>query len=598
MYYSEVSLSSSLVTKFLANIGIEVKDIVVKVLPCEFGIENNNLERQPTVMLRVNHFTFEKQRSTIKRAHTDVKLEEMKDDISLTDSITSPSVASNIAEEPIPDILNILKKKVFKIGQISLHLLSSPFGTESHNNQQKWGELEFPYTFPPIRHLSTLLCIGNPENPSESSFEISLNQSEENERLFNIKSTIPSIESIIDPLQLCTLNAFLKTTSFICSKEAKIDTEEIQNPIESLSQSIIKDLTEENPQNSDIKSTIEEIRKGLDLDSLVSSTDSHGMFTSKHLISFDFEVDLKLVCISLIHDWSNSNRLYDRTFDGYFRIGKDQQCGFKQQQDVSIPGSHFLFELQELRVQGGYSQNISVNVSVKDLALYNYVLNEWKLPTEKEVKAGLKGICNLNQKLESTMTEKELKRKTEISKIQKTAIKRTTIRGQQKKQMPNLGASVGHIDDDESVYMSTYDKNEDNDDNESFKSFVDNRQSVTRSEMSSMIHESQFMDAIDDPDVWFMNKQSQHFSLIPLLTMKSFEDIKKSKPGYNDNKAMFSSMASQDDLKKSLMASTGVVATSPNFNFQLSHHLIDDNLLKGNNDSSSDSASEEERPLD
>lgn len=33
MYYSEVSLSSSLVTKFLANIGLSAQDIVVKILP-------------------------------------------------------------------------------------------------------------------------------------------------------------------------------------------------------------------------------------------------------------------------------------------------------------------------------------------------------------------------------------------------------------------------------------------------------------------------------------------------------------------------------------------------------------------------------------
>lgn len=156
MYISEVSLSSSLVTKFLSNIGISVKNVVIKLLPCEFGKEHTDLENLPTLIVRLDHFTFEKQERELKRTESFENTEGEKLEQKLSETITTQS-EPNSSEVPIPDMLNILKRKVVRLGQISVHLLSSPFGTEMHKDESKWAGLEFPYTFPPIRHLSTLL---------------------------------------------------------------------------------------------------------------------------------------------------------------------------------------------------------------------------------------------------------------------------------------------------------------------------------------------------------------------------------------------------------------------------------------------------------
>jgi len=175
----EVSLSTTLITKFLSNIGLNLKDIVIKIIPCEFGIENANLENIPTLMLRMNSLNFGKNPSSSEKLQESVNIED-----------TSSSVAdSTLTERPIPHILMILKSKFLKIGQISVHMLSSPFGSEIYNNP-KWENLEFPYTFPPINHISTLLCLGNPDIPSACAFELSMKQDEENERLFHISSNV------------------------------------------------------------------------------------------------------------------------------------------------------------------------------------------------------------------------------------------------------------------------------------------------------------------------------------------------------------------------------------------------------------------------
>lgn len=341
-------------------------------------------------------------------------------------------------------------------------------------------------------------------------------------------SDLTAIELVVDPLQISTLNAFSKHIDSICAKTVDIDSAEAtENPIEEISKTIIKDFTEDGAKDEDIRKTINEIRKGLNIDNLVTSTDSIGGFVPKQNLVFDFEFQLKMMSLTVIHDWSNSNRLYDRVFEAYYFFEKNHTCGLKAQSDICIPGSHFLFELRDLKLKGSYSHNAYLKMSINELALYDYVLSDWKLPSTKELKTGFKNSANLTQKLINTMTEKDLKRKSEIRKICKSGFKRSSIRQKQHKgSFITARGSIGHIDDmKESNYETAYDQEVD-DDNESFKSFAMELPQASQSEMSSLIEESKFMDAFDNADIWFLNSQNQHFSAIPILTIKSFETIK------------------------------------------------------------------------
>ena len=132
-------------------------------------------------MLRLNHINFTK-----PEIENSAPLEESAGVNEGEESIMDTTVH----ERPIPHILMVLKSKVLKVGQISLHLLSSPLGNEMDHDSLKWEGMEFPYSFPPVNHLTTLLCIGNPDDPSASSFDLSMTQSEENRKLFKIKSKI------------------------------------------------------------------------------------------------------------------------------------------------------------------------------------------------------------------------------------------------------------------------------------------------------------------------------------------------------------------------------------------------------------------------
>lgn len=223
------------------------------------------------------------------------------------------------------------------------------------------------------------------------------------------------------------------------------------------------------------------------------------------------------------------------------------------------------------------------------------------MPTEKELKSINKSGGTCNQFLRHTMTEKELKRKTEISKIQKTAMKRTSIRAPSNKGQTDLHHSTDNLTKhgNDSVYLSAYGENESHDDNESFKSFAMDAD-LQHSQMSSMIDESKFEDAIDDPDVWFVSKQNQHFSQIPILTMKSFTQIAKLRQIKDDGKAMFKSMTSHADLKKSTKVKSSSSENDQNFansNFQLSHYLVDSELIEDHEDSDSASEYEEEKQV-
>lgn len=72
--------------------------------------------------------------------------------------------------------------------------------------------------------------------------------------------------------------------------------------------------------------------------------------------------------------------------------------------------------MRNLYINGGYSKNARLNINVKEVALFDYILSDWRLPTSKELKTGTK-ILGTHQIGFNTMTEKDLKRRSMISRI-------------------------------------------------------------------------------------------------------------------------------------------------------------------------------------
>jgi len=141
----------------LSNIGLKIQNVVIKLLPLQFGKEHDNYENLPTMMFRLNHLVFEKQGDLFQRSESvNIDMPPPEREVKLTQSISTQD-ESVVVEAPTPSMLKILKKKVIRLGQMSVHLLSSAIGSEIYINQAKYDGLEFPFTFPPVMHLSTLL---------------------------------------------------------------------------------------------------------------------------------------------------------------------------------------------------------------------------------------------------------------------------------------------------------------------------------------------------------------------------------------------------------------------------------------------------------
>jgi len=115
-----------------------------------------------------------------------------------------------------------------------------------------------------------------------------------------------------------------------------------------------------------------------------------------------------------------------------------------------------------------------------------------------------------------------------------------------------------------------------------------------QSDISSSVHDSKFMDTYENSDIWYLNPNTQHFSTLPILTMKSFETIQKSTANKDQSKSLYASITSKNDLKKSLNKNqpSENAQEHQRIHFQLSHHLIDADKLSKNSDSDSDSDEE------
>jgi hypothetical protein len=588
MYDSEVSLSSSLVTKFLSNIGIWIKDVVIKLLPLEFAKEYSTFEKVPTLMFRLSHIKFEKQESKLSRAESDIQISEpLKADLQINPSasFSSPNSATS---SPTPDFFKILKKKRLSFGQISIHLLSCPLGSELFAQNSKYPSAEFPFTFPPVHHTSTLFCLGHPDHPSEPSLVASLGEALDSLR-FEVLVEATSAEAIVDPLQIATLGSFIRLLDQVWGLPWKEEASE--NVIEQISSQIKEDF-KTNAEN-EMHLIVEEIRNGVDINELISSVDSRDSTTrGDNSVMIDFGFNLKIMAATVIHSWTNASRWTDRIFDAYHNTCNSNPWGIRKHTDIWTPASHFLFEMKNLYINGGYSKNARLNINVKELALFDYILSDWRLPTSKELKTGAKTM-GAHQIGFNTMTEKDLKRRSVINRIWKSTMKRSTIRGyKQSNAVLNKSVRVKNEAGEESENITVKDENDD--DSMSFKSFAMDLEHEAHSNMSSTINESEFMDANDDDDeIWFLNPYTQHFSTIPILTIKSLQTICKSTAKKDETKTLFTSISSRKELEKSLSKSwVDSTATHQRIHFQLSHHLISQNVLDWNEVSESESEEE------
>ena len=266
--------------------------------------------------------------------------------------------------------------------------------------------------------------------------------------------------------------------------------------------------------------------------------------------------------------------------------------------------------MKDLLFKGKIATKSKFNLKVKQVALYDYILEDWKLPSIKELKSEVKSSGKMNIEYFTKNTEKELKRRSEIQKITKTTMRRSTRKrnptmAQSKMRRSTVGPEKGSVgiensqqepDEDPDEFMTAYDEemksqNPSGDieksisDSQSFKSFNMNMDNPEGSVVSS-IHESQFGDALDETDYWKLNHDHQHFSLIPILTINSFKSIGKSIKSRYDSMKLSSSVISSREGKgnQALLDSDD---NQEETNFHLPHHYIDsENLLFESEDES------------
>lgn len=275
----------------------------------------------------------------------------------------------------------------------------------------------------------------------------------------------------------------------------------------------------------------------------------------------------------------------------------------KAQSDINISGSHYFFELRNLSLSGDYSDKSSLEVKVRQVALYDYVLEHWRLPSIKELKAESKSANKISKEFFSKSKEKDQRRRSEIQKITKTTVRRKTKNRTMSKSQTKLRMSAGNFGDNQGFINQPEEQAEDdpdefmtadeeetksqiqsevsdansNDDSQSFKSFAMELGNDGGS-VASSIHDSAFEDAVDEVDYWQLNHAQQHFSLIPVLTMSSFKNISKSIRSQYENVKLYSSVKSSKEGKpmQGLSESTYFEKES---NFQFSHHFIDPEKL-------------------
>ena len=317
---------------------------------------------------------------------------------------------------------------------------------------------------------------------------------------------------MLDPLQFKVLDCYLNRVNWVINKVVKINKDQSQDLLKKIPDRIVKGFSElKVGQDEDVKQVSEE---------MVNEEYKHGAEVSEELDRgidiWEYFADtnvfkLKLVNAVIIHDSMSQNRLNGRSFRAYKdilpKIGRNSKCVITQQEDIKIPANHLHFELWNLSVFTKFSKNFETTVWISDAFLYDYVLNQWKVPS----------LYEMNKEKQSNtpcafipkMSAKDMKRKSQIEMITKSSMRRSSIRSI--RQYSDMKASRQANDDE----------------TESFKSFAIDIDGDDASEKSSIFRESMFMDAYgnqDDSELWSINLKEQHFSVIPILVLKSNQE--------------------------------------------------------------------------
>ena len=229
-YHSEESISAAIVSKFLSNIGVNITDIKVKILPWEHDVNMKEFDKLPTLMFNLTHIKLYKNSLTKPDDHnagnSEVDFEEFKDIESVGDGRLSQrdSSLTVVNEEKTPDIIHILKNKVIEFGQFTIQLLPSPFNLDN-SVEPEGSSLEWD-----VNKTQTILCCGHPNSLTIPWLKLSLSmvdQSLSNEvgRL-KIDWVLDWIDIILDPLQLKVLQVLSTQINMITSKVITVEGDE------------------------------------------------------------------------------------------------------------------------------------------------------------------------------------------------------------------------------------------------------------------------------------------------------------------------------------------------------------------------------------
>ena len=385
-----------------------------------------------------------------------------------------------------------------------------------------------------------------------------------------------------------TINAFIRNIKYIIDKQiVESGSENSEDAFKKISNQIIHDFTDQENKDEDLKSIILDIRNEVDISQFISKstiesrTDRDPIDVDLNSLEFCAQFELRIVSLALIYDSSNNHRNYDRIFDSYLQLDTQNALGIKDQMLVSIAGSHFLICSRNIKLSANFSSSIDAKFEVNQISVYDYNLVNHKLPVLNDGKDNSKSK-DAEVLLKESISNAKLKRSF-ISRLSKRSIYKSNIKSNSKIINASISSSANDI---------FYDTN-DNDDELSFKSFAENIFPNKQDEVESSIAESQFIDAHDTDDIWFINPLIQHFSIIPIFTMNTFKSISKSVVPNNESKIMTSSTFNTHDIKTSISNSIKQIY---NRKFQFTHQLIDKENFDWFLDSNS-SSDDEEKPV-
>jgi len=79
-------------------------------------------------------------------------------------------------------------------------------------------------------------------------------------------------------------------------------------------------MTEDETNDNELKDTIEEIKSNINVRDILPQNNPDLFKNISKNITFSFDFKTNIISASLIHDWNNSSRHFDRIYDAYYRI--------------------------------------------------------------------------------------------------------------------------------------------------------------------------------------------------------------------------------------------------------------------------------------